>query len=269
VILHELSLAALASGDRRRGRNLAARAQRLTPDLAGPAAHHARTLLQDHRTGPAAAAIESAWRTMPHPELAQLYGTVHDSAPALAKVKFFERLAMQNPAARESHLAQAQAELDAQLWGEARRHLDSALSAPAPPLITRPAGSVLFPHVPPEPLEPGDDSPLTGPTPRLCLLMARLEEGEHGAGPGAREWLDRAVSAMPDPRYVCASCAGESLDWRSLCPHCGSFDALAWRTPAWTGPRRALPVTSEPSSIDPGEVPTITPSAPETAPSSA
>ena len=29
---------------------------------------------------------------------------------------------------------------------------------------------------------------------------------------------------MPDPRYVCASCGGESLEWRSLCPHCGSFD---------------------------------------------
>jgi HemY protein len=267
VILYELSLAALANGDRRRGRNLAARAQRMTPDLAAPAAHHARTLLQDHRTGPAAAAIESAWRTIPHPELAQLYATVHDGAPALAKVKSFERLAAQNPAARESHLAQAQAALDAQLWGEARRHLEKALSAPAPPFMTRPVGAVLFPHVPPEPSEPGDGSAPTGPTPRLCLLMARLEEAEHGAGPGAREWLDRAVSAMPDPRYLCASCAGESLEWRSLCPHCGSFDALAWRTPAWTGPMRALPVAVEPSSIDRGEVATVTPRAAEAAPS--
>ena len=47
VILYELSLAALASGDRGRGLNLAAQAQALTPDLAAPAAHHARVLLQD------------------------------------------------------------------------------------------------------------------------------------------------------------------------------------------------------------------------------
>src|SRR5207244_4019845 len=76
VILYELSLAALASGDRARGRNLAAQARGLTPDLAAPAAHHARLLLQDHRTGPAAKAVESAWRTIPHPDLAQLYAAI-------------------------------------------------------------------------------------------------------------------------------------------------------------------------------------------------
>ena len=61
--------------------------------------------------------------------------------------------------------------------------------------------------------------------------VARLEEAEHGIGKNSREWLDRAVTAMSDPRYVCATCGGESLEWRSLCSHCGSFDALAWRTP--------------------------------------
>jgi len=245
VILYELSLAALVSGDRRRGRNLAAQAQALTPDLAVPAAHHTRTLLQDRRTGPAAKAVESAWRTIPHPDLAQLYGAIHDGEPPLNKFKTFERLAAQNPDARESHLAQAQAALDALLWGEARHHLDRALSAPAPPFITRSANSASV-----APLGPDDDRILSGPTPRLCLLMARLDEAEHGAGPGAREWLDRAVTAMPDPRYVCASCGGESLEWRSLCPHCGSFDALAWRTPAWAAVANTLPIAAEPSSGD-------------------
>ncbi|HEY1432146.1 MAG TPA: heme biosynthesis HemY N-terminal domain-containing protein [Stellaceae bacterium] len=249
VILYELSLAALASGDRRRGRNLAAQAQALTPDLAVPAAHYARTLLQDRRTGPAAKAVESAWRTTPHPDLAQLYDVIHGDEPPLDKFKSFERLAAQNPDARESHLAEAQAALEALLWGEARRHLDRALSAPAPPFITRPANSI-----PITPLGPDDDGVLTGPTPRLCLLIARLEEAEHGAGPGAREWLDRAVTAMPDPRYVCASCGGESLEWRSLCPHCGSFDALTWRTPAWAAAASTLPIAAEASSADRKEV---------------
>jgi len=251
VILYKLSRDALASGDQSHGLRLAAQAQALAPDLAAPAGHHARALLQDRRTGPAAKAVESAWRTTPHRDLAELYGAIHDSAPPLVRVKCFERLAAQNPDARESHLAQAQAALDALLWGEARRHLDRAVSARAPPFITRPANSVPSPDASPG---PGEDSVPTGPTPRLCLLMARLEEAEHGAGPDAREWLDRAVTAMPDPRYVCASCGGESLEWRSLCPHCGSFDALAWRTPAWAAAANRLPIAAEPSSADRGEM---------------
>jgi HemY protein len=122
---------------------------------------------------------------------------------------------MQNPAARESHVALAEAALDAQLWGEARRHLNDALA--------------------------------TGATPRLCRLMARVEEAEHGELGTVREWLERAVGALPDPRYVCASCGGESLEWRSLCPHCGSFDALAWRTPA-----RAVTGSNPPDASEAG-----------------
>jgi HemY protein len=254
VILYELGLAALASGERARGRNLAAQAQALTPDLAAPAAHHARMLLQDRRTGPAAKAIERAWRTIPHPDLAQVYGAIHDGAPPLERLKSFERLAAQNPEARETHLAVAEAALDAQLLGEARRHLDRALSAPAPPFIARLPNPASFSVTP----VPDENSRLAGPTPRLCLMMARLEEAEHGVGPESREWLDRAVAAMPDPRYVCAACGGESLEWRSLCPHCGSFDALAWRTPAWAAAAGStLPVLQKHESFEPYSQPQV------------
>jgi HemY protein len=251
AILYELSRAALAGGERARGRNLAAQAQALTPDLAAPAAHHARVLLQDHRTGPAAKVIERAWRTIPHPDLAQVYGAIHDGAPPLDRLKRFERLAAQNPDARETHLAVAEAALDAQLWGEARRHLDRALSAPAPPFIARLPNPASFSVTP----APDENRSLAGPTPRLCLMMARLEEAEHGIGPGSREWLDRAVTATPDPRYVCATCGGESLEWRSLCPHCGSFDALAWRTPAWAAASSTLPILAKPASAEEREMP--------------
>jgi HemY protein len=251
VILYELSLAALVSGDLARGRNLAAQAQALTPDLAVPAAHRARVLLQDHRTGPAAKAIERAWRTIPHPDLAQVYGAIHDGAPPLERLKSFERLAAQNPDARETHLAVAEAALDAQLWGEARRYLEQALSAPSPPLIARLPNPAPFRATP----DPDENASLTGPTPRLCLMMARLEQAEHGVGSGSREWLDRAVTAMPDPRYVCATCGGESLEWRSLCPHCGSFDALAWRTPAWAAAGSTLPILAKSPSAGEQELP--------------
>jgi HemY protein len=75
-------------------------------------------------------------------------------------------------------------------------------------------------------------------------MMARLEEAERGDVALAREWLDRAAGALPDPRYICANCGADSLEWSSLCPRCGAFDALAWRTPAWAASRgvaRAIP----------------------------
>ncbi|MGC2200955.1 MAG: heme biosynthesis protein HemY, partial [Stellaceae bacterium] len=245
VLCYELSRIALAGGDRRRGINLAAQAQALAPDLAAPAAHHARTLLQFRRAGPAAGAVERAWRTAPHPELAQIYGAIYESEAPLERVKRYQRLAAQNPDARESSLTLAEAALDAQLWGEARRYLEQASSAPPPPSSVRPANSAT-------PVSAVAENAATAgavsTTPRLCLLMARLEEAEHGSGAGVREWLDRAVTAMPDPRYICASCGGESLEWHSLCPHCGCFDTLAWRTPAWAA-AASLPVVAEQPTV--------------------
>jgi HemY protein len=252
VILYELSIAALASGDRRGGISLASQAQERTLDLAAPAAHHARSLLDGRRTGPAAKAVERAWRTTPHPELAQVYCAIHDDEAALLRVKRFEHLASQNPDARESHLMLAGAALEAQLWGEARRYLERALTAAAAPLMGRAADPLSNSA---EPIGDGEDAGPAGPTPRLCLMMARLEEAEHGPGGAMREWLDRAVTAMPDPRYVCANCRGESLEWRSLCPHCGAFDNLSWRTPAWVAAGPALPIVAESSNSPVKELP--------------
>ncbi|HXO92156.1 MAG TPA: heme biosynthesis HemY N-terminal domain-containing protein [Stellaceae bacterium] len=210
VILYELSLAALARGDRPRATAMAAASQALTEDLAGPAAHHARLLLAERRARRAAKAVERAWRAAPHPELAQVYSAIYQGEPPLARVKAFERLAAQNPAACESHVVLAEAALEAQLWGEARRHLDVAIAA--------------------------------DPTARLCLLSARLEEAEHGDLGAMRAWLDRAVTATPDRRYICAACGGEGLEWHSLCSRCGAFDTLSWRAPAWAFPVATLPI---------------------------
>ena len=119
-----------------------------------------------------------------------------------------QRLAAHNPEASESHLAIAETALAAQLWGEARRHLTLAIAAPPPGL------------------------PSVGPSRRLCRLMARLEESESGDMPAARDWLDRAIGAPPDPSYVCSRCGGgESPEWQALCPECGGFDTLLWRSP--------------------------------------
>src|SRR5262249_22016970 len=109
-----------------------------------------------------------------------------------------------------------------------------------------------------------EDGTLTGPTPRLCLMMARLEEAEKGSGAGAREWLDRAVTAMPDPRHGCTGCGGESLEWRApppylcraLCPNGGSLDVVVGRTPARATAAGTLPVVvADPHKAESWEMP--------------
>ena len=264
VILYQLSLAAEAGGERARALALAGEAQSLAPDLAPAAAHHARLLIADQRTRRATKAIERAWQTAPHPELAGVYGAIHESEPPLARLARFERLAARNPGARESHLALAEAALAAQLWGESRRHLERALTADPPPLAmtpAQPAATLLLSG--PAPVADGlgrpapaalNDVPATiadRPTVRLCLMMARLEEGEHGDPARMRQWLDHAARALPDPCYVCANCGGESLQWQALCRHCGSFDALAWRTPLRAAADRAAPHGNAPVAVAP------------------
>ena len=205
AVLHELSRAAEQRSNLRRAAALAARAQARAPELAAIACHHARLLTQLGRTRAAARAIERAWHAAPHPDLARAYLEIHPQADPLEHAASLQRLAAQNPDAAESHLALAEVALAAQLTGEARRHLSIAAANASP----------------------------AAPSRRLCLLRARLEDGEV-AGRG-REWLDRALGASPDPCYVCALCGAESGEWRSLCPRCGGFDTLSWRIPQRSG----------------------------------
>jgi HemY protein len=252
VVLHELSRAAERRGDMRQAAGLAAQAQALAADLAAPACHHARLLIDLGRKRSAAKAIERAWRTAPHPDLARLYLDLHPEAGLLARATATQSLAAHNPEAEESRIAIAEAALAAQLWGEARHHLGLALAAgsssPGPPAGSSPPGS----------------SPL-GPSRRLCLLMARLEESEAGNAPAARDWLDRAIGAPPDPAYVCTTCGGETLEWVALCPECGGFDRFVWRSPpagarpliaqsADAGASLMLPAPDAPGDV-PGDVP--------------
>jgi HemY protein len=216
VILYELSRAAEAAGERRQALSLATSAAAAAPDFAPLAVRHARLLIAQDRRRAARRTVEQAWRLAPHPDLARVWAELGGAGPALELVTWFERLAAHNPDALESHVAVAEAALAAQLWGEARRHLGLAIAGAAP----------------------------AAPSRRLCLLMARLEEAEHPQTAAARDWLDRALAAPPDAAYVCASCGGESPDWRALCGHCDGFDTQAWGTPP-TVPPTVLPLAAE------------------------
>ncbi|MFO1156876.1 MAG: heme biosynthesis HemY N-terminal domain-containing protein [Rhodospirillales bacterium] len=155
-----LQQSAAGSGDEALA--LAKKAFQADPGYPAAPARYARLLIADGRHGRAADVIERAWRIQPDPELADLYWDARQSVDALAKVKAAQRLATFNPDHPESRIAIAVAALEARLWGEARTNLESIAGENA--------------------------------SPRVCRLMAELEEAEHGDLSRARVWLMRATA---------------------------------------------------------------------------
>jgi len=83
-------------------------------------------------------AIERAWRTAPHPDLARIYLEADPAVEPLAKARHCSALHHKTPAAwRASPISEAA--LNARLWGEARRHLGMAIARPRQHQADQPA----------------------------------------------------------------------------------------------------------------------------------
>lgn len=145
-----------------------ARAFKADPGYVPATAAYARLLIGEDRKSRAADAVEKAWAVNPAPELADVYWDARSCDDALKKVQAAQRLAAQNPGHVESRLAIAVAALEARLWGEARSALEPLANDPHP-------------------------------LPRVCRLMAELEEAEHGDLTRARTWLMRATEDEHGP----------------------------------------------------------------------
>jgi HemY protein len=147
--------------------------------------------------------LERGWAVAPHPDLAELYLKASGESDPLKRVGIVRRLAGQNPGDIESHLALAQASLDANLWGEARRHLETAGG--------------------------------TNPSVRVCRMMAEVEERAHSDQAKVHEWLARATDAPADRAWRCGACGAHHESWRPVCESCGAFGTLHWRAPGTFG----------------------------------
>jgi HemY protein len=220
VITLERAAAARAAGEAEQARKLAREAHKLAPGLVPATVLLAELLIAAGRRGEAGRLLQRAWPGQPHPDLARLYKALEPETDALGQVGRLGKLVAGAPDHPESHLAQAETALEAQLWGAARRHLAEA------------AGET-----------PGE---------RVCRLMARLEEAEHGDGTKARAWLLRAGRAPRDPAWVCQSCGALAGRWSAHCGACETFDAVTWRPPVEVGPEaRPAEDTARPDAEPP------------------
>lgn len=201
AVLLGCSSEAETGGDVNEALKFARRANTLAPAFLPAVLRTAELMIRAGKTRRATRMIQDAWSRTPHPDLARLYGDIDKAGgDALKRVKRFERLLSFNPGNRESHIALAEAALAADLWGEARNHLEKAA---------------------------GEDPPA-----RICRMMADLEEREGRNPQAVRTWLLRASTAPPDAAWICTDCGAAWGDWTPVCGNCQALGTLDWEPPA-------------------------------------
>jgi HemY protein len=213
----------------------ARRAWKTLPAFLPAAIESARLDLASGRAARASQTIESSWTSCPHPDLAAAYLDAQPGADPLTQVKRCQLLVERAPRAAESHLAQGNAARKARLWGEARRHYQTALDLD--PTVARRAAiglaQVAIAEPPMETLvaatETGGDDP---EQPRAALTTRPAEAGV------APELVARVAEAPPERGWLCGACGTPHRRWEPICPTCDGIDTVEWRQPP------AMPATS-------------------------
>jgi HemY protein len=111
------------------------------PSRSDASAILARGLMAEGKAKKAAAELEKAWAKSPHPSVLAAYLQLAPGEAALARAGRVEKLVAGNSDHPESRLAQAEASLNAELWGQARSRLELLLDkGTTTPIRTKAAG---------------------------------------------------------------------------------------------------------------------------------
>jgi HemY protein len=218
----------LETGEPDKARALALEAHRLQPGLAPAAIVAARLYARGGDIRRASRVLETAWKVEPQPDIADAYAMVRPGDSVRDRLKRMHRLADIRANHPEGSMAVARAAIDAGDFAAARAALEGLAKAP---------------------------------TERVCLLMAEIEEREHGDQGKVRAWLTRALTAPRDPTWVAD---GQVLDrWLPVSPVTGRVGAAEWRVPPQGPTSRTLaaieagPLDEPIASVDPLPVPRI------------
>ena len=188
----------LEAGDPAEARAAALEALRLQPDLVEAATVAARLLARAGEFRRAAKLLEAAWKVVPHPEIADAHASVRPGDTVLDRLSRMRRLAEMRPNHPEGAMAVARAAIDAANWPAARAALEALVKSQ--------------------------------PSERVCLLMAEIEEREHGDQGRVRWWLARALNAPRDPAWVAD---GQVFGhWAPVSPVSGRVGAFEWKIAA-------------------------------------
>jgi HemY protein len=186
----------LEESDPESAKMLALEAAKLAPELVPAAALAGRLLGGAGEIRKAGRMIEDAWRANPHPDLAESFAYLKPGDSARDRLARVQALARKPEGHIEGALAVARSALDAREFAVARATLAPFIAAP---------------------------------TRRVAMLMAELEEEEHGDTGRAREWMARALNAVRDPAWTADGLVSDR--WLPVSPLTGRLDAFEWRVP--------------------------------------
>lgn len=187
----------LEGGEPERAFSLAKEAHGLALDLVPAAVLTSRLATRRGDIRKAAKVLEATWRLSPHPELAETYAHVRTGDSAVDRLKRVKSLSAQRTNTPEGALAIARAAVEAREFEEARAQLKKLLQSE--------------------------------PTRSAFLLMAEVEEAEHGDRGRMRDWLARALKAPQDKAWVADGIV--SAEWQPVSPVTGKLDAFQWMSP--------------------------------------
>lgn len=211
----------LESAAPERARALALEAHGLAADLVPAAAVAGRVLARLNDPRRATKVVEATWRKAPHPDLVEAFALIRPGEAGRDRLKRMRGLAALKPGDIEGRLAVARAAVDARDFPAARDELKAVLAE--------------------------------RPSQRACLLMADLEEAEHGDRGRVREWLARAVRAPRDPVWTADGITSEH--WSPVSPTSGRLDAFEWKVPVEAIGSTAGPLVDEALFAPPPEEP--------------
>lgn len=224
----------IESSDPDEARTHAQEAHRLAPELSEAAVVAGRLLARTGDVRRATKLLEAAWKAAPHPDIAETYAAVRSGDSVRDRLKRVRRLAELRAHNPEGAMAVARAAIDAHDWQAARQSLEGLLRS--------------------------------RPSERVCLLMAEIEEGEHGDEGRVRAWLARAINAPRDPTWVADGRI--FARWAPISPVSGRIDAFEWKVASEqlseprmpqidAEPELTLPVDISPAGAETGDGETI------------
>lgn len=193
----------------------AERAHKLLPDFTPAITSWCGALAAQGDIKKAQTKLRQAWNKNPHPDLAACFVAINKNLPLDEQSKLARKLGEAQAEHPETLILRAEIAARAQRWTEASQFIAALAKAPAPER-------------------------------RVCELMAEIAAGEADDG-AARSWLNRAMTAMPDP---CWHADGVVLPaWQALAPLSGRFDAVKWGLPEEPDQRAGiLPAATSPQA---------------------
>ncbi|MDC3090350.1 hypothetical protein OA340_00440 [Paracoccaceae bacterium] len=144
----------------------------------------------------AEAVLLSAWRAIPHPDIAKKFAEIENNESVEARIERFKKILNVRKSDTETKILKAELNILSGNFPEARRAISD--------LIENDQANA-----------------------KIYTLMAAIEKGVGSSDSVVKGWLAKAVTAKRSKRWICSNCDSQS-EWEPICKKCGEFSSLEW-----------------------------------------